>query len=97
MRDSTILPHTQDLDIAVTPYLLQFLQLNSTREELWQHGYALFQGELSNFWKFHPHIHHPKPEFRNAFRAMHEYYLDWQFRTKQTMAVYMVSGCNCVT
>ena len=90
MRDSTIIPHTQDLDLAVTPYLIQFLELNSTREELWRHGYAVFMGE-DVFWKFHPHIHHPKPEFRAAFKSMGEYYGDWQKRTNGTMAVYLVS------
>jgi hypothetical protein len=94
VRDSTIIPHTQDLDLAVTPYLIQFLELNSTREELWRHGYAVFMGE-DVFWKFHPHIHHPKPEFRAAFKSMGEYYGDWQKRTNGTMAVYLVSGFGC--
>lgn len=90
VRDHTIIPHTQDLDVAVTPLLLQFLELNSTREELWRHGYAVFMGD-DVFWKFHPHIHHPKPEFRAAFRAMGEHYGTWQDRTNGTAAVYMVS------
>lgn len=50
VRDQTIIPHTQDLDLAVTPLLIQFLELNSTREELWRHGYAVFMGE-DVFWK----------------------------------------------
>jgi hypothetical protein len=97
VRDSTILPHTQDLDVAVTPFLIQFLELNSTREELWRHGYAVFLGEGSTFWKFHAHIHHPKPEFRNAFRVMDEYYGDWEARTKQAMAVYMVRSTSATS
>ena len=90
IRDGTILPHTQDLDIAVTPFLLQFLELNSTREELWRHGYAVFMGE-DVFWKLHPHVHHPKPEFQAAFRAMGMKYGEWEAATHSTMAVYMVS------
>lgn len=42
--------------------------------------------------RLHPHIHHPKPEFRAAFRAMGENYNTWQARTNGTMAVYLVSS-----
>lgn len=42
VRNSTIIPWTEDVDVGITPLALQFLELNSTREELWRHGYALW-------------------------------------------------------
>lgn len=42
LRDQTILPHTEDLDIGLTPLAVQMLELNSTRQELWRYGYAFW-------------------------------------------------------
>jgi hypothetical protein len=90
VRDKTILPHTHDVDIAVTPLVIQFLELNSTREELWRHGYALFYyDEFLGWWKLCPHKHHPAPEFKSAFQALGETVKGWQSRTKRTQAVYL--------
>jgi hypothetical protein len=42
IRDQSIFPHTEDLDVGMTPMALQYLELNATREELWRHGYAVW-------------------------------------------------------
>lgn len=42
VRNHTIIPWTEDLDVGITPLALQFLELNSTREELWRHGYTVW-------------------------------------------------------
>jgi hypothetical protein len=42
VRNNTIIPWTEDVDVGITPLALQFLELNSTREELWRHGYSLW-------------------------------------------------------
>lgn len=52
IRDQTILPHTEDLDLGLTPQGLQFLEQNETRAELWQHGYVLYYYEHGGgFWQ----------------------------------------------
>jgi hypothetical protein len=90
VRDKTILPHTHDVDVAVTPLVIQFLELNSTRQELWRHGYALFYyDEFQGWWKLCPHKHHPAHEFKSAFRALGETVKGWQDRTNRTQAVYL--------
>jgi hypothetical protein len=50
VRNQTIIPWTQDIDLGITPLAVQFLELNETRRELWRHGYALWahQGELTS-------------------------------------------------
>lgn len=47
VRNQTVIPWTEDLDLGITPLAIQFLELNETRQELWKHGYALWhhQGE----------------------------------------------------
>jgi hypothetical protein len=32
----------QDVDVGITPLALQYLELNSTREEMWRHGYTIW-------------------------------------------------------
>lgn len=32
----------QDVDVGITPLALQYLELNSTREEMWKHGYTIW-------------------------------------------------------
>lgn len=82
VRNQTILPHDHDVDVSVTPLLLQFLELNSTREELWRHGYALFYyAEHKALWRLCPHIHHPDPNFRLLFKSFNdELTTDWEKR-----------------
>lgn len=87
MRNQTILPHTEDVDLGLTPLAHQFLELNSTREELWRYGYALLFFTQTHhaparpgFWKVRPHLHHPDPAFRAAFRSYGEDYKDWRKR-----------------
>jgi hypothetical protein len=48
--------------------VLQFLELNTTKEELWRHGYVVWhQAERGmGWWKMCPHIHHPSPDFQAA-------------------------------
>ena len=64
LRDQTILPHTEDLDIGITPLGVQFLELNATRQELWKYGYAFWHHANRNVWKLCPHAHHPAPEIQ---------------------------------
>jgi hypothetical protein len=32
----------QDVDVGITPLALQYLELNTTRAEMWQHGYTIW-------------------------------------------------------
>jgi hypothetical protein len=41
-RNGTVLAHTADVDYAMSAAVIQFLELNSTRQELWQHGYSFW-------------------------------------------------------
>jgi hypothetical protein len=95
MRNKTILYHTADVDVGVTLHGLQFLELNATRQELWRHGYALYQYPIggldsnARWWKLRPHLHHPDPAFRAAFRAYNEDTDAWQKRQGDGMAAYV--------
>jgi hypothetical protein len=42
LRNATVLAHTGDVDFAISPKAVQFLELNSARQELWQHGYSFW-------------------------------------------------------
>lgn len=64
VRSQTILPHTEDLDIALTPLAIQFLALNTTKELLWRYGYTFWHHYERRVWKLCPHIHHPSPHFQ---------------------------------
>lgn len=90
VRNKTTLYHTNDVDIAVSPLGLQFLELNSTRQELWRHGYALYHYSRwsEKWWKLGPHLHHPDPAFRAAFRAYKEDTDAWKEREGDLLAVF---------
>jgi hypothetical protein len=42
LRNGTVLAHTGDVDFAISPTAVQSLELNSTRQELWRHGYSFW-------------------------------------------------------
>jgi hypothetical protein len=42
VRNQTVIPWTEDLDLGITPLAVQFLELNETRQELWRHVYSLW-------------------------------------------------------
>jgi hypothetical protein len=42
LRNSTLLPHTSDVDFGLSPAAVQVLEQNATRAELWRHGYAFW-------------------------------------------------------
>ena len=41
-RNGTVLAHTVDVDYAMSAAVIHFLELNSTRQELWRHGYSFW-------------------------------------------------------
>lgn len=89
LREQTILPHTEDVDLGLTPLALQFLELNSTREEIWRHGYAVWHhwdtGRNTGWWKMCPHRHHPSPHFQ---AAMVKEQIEITPEMKMTMPIY---------
>jgi hypothetical protein len=87
LRDETILPHTEDIDLGLTPLALQFLELNASRAELWRHGYALWHHAEKGmgWWKMCPHQHHPSPAFQ---AAMVQEPIEITAKMKLTMPVY---------
>lgn len=76
-RNQTILPTTEDIDLGLTPLALQYLELNSTKEALWRHGYAFWFHEERGLWKMCPHVHHPSPHFQ-AVMQFNETLPSWQ-------------------
>lgn len=87
LRDETILPHTEDVDLGLTPLALQFLELNASRAELWRHGYALWHHaeQGMGWWKMCPHRHHPSPAFQ---AAMVQEPVEITAKVKLTMPIY---------
>jgi hypothetical protein len=62
LRNHTVLPHTEDIDIALSVHAAEALSQNSTRLELWAAGYAFWYGD---FFRVCPHIWHPSPDFQD--------------------------------
>lgn len=88
LRNKTILPHTEDLDIGLTPLGVQFLELNATREELWRYGYAFWHDTERQVWKLCPHAHHPSSAFQ-AVMVQNQTTAGWQERNGRFVAGYM--------
>lgn len=61
-----ILAHTEDVDLGLSPLAIQFLELNSTKELLWRHGYTFWFNYPRRVWKVCPHLHHPSPHFQTV-------------------------------
>lgn len=45
-RNGTVLPHTSDVDMALSPTAILFLEQNATRQELWRLGYSFWADRL---------------------------------------------------
>lgn len=70
IRNKTLFPYDSDVDIAATPLLLQFLELNATKEELWRYGYAVwYYKDHPALWRLCPHLHHPDPAMKQSFMS----------------------------
>jgi hypothetical protein len=65
VRQGSIIPYTEDVDVALTPLAIQFLELNSTKEALWRHGYSFWFQHPRGIWKWCPHLHHPSKHFQD--------------------------------
>jgi hypothetical protein len=88
LRNGTILAHTEDVDIVLTPLAIQFLEQNHTRAELWRHGYSFWLQDKRNIWKLCPHLHHPSPHFQAAM-VRDESLAAWEARNRLLMGGYM--------
>jgi hypothetical protein len=53
VRDKGIIPFTEDIDVALTPLSIQFLELNSTKEAMWRHGYSFWADAQRGIWCVH--------------------------------------------
>lgn len=82
-RDHTVIAHTQDIDMGLTPVAVQALQQNSTRLQLWHAGYAVY---FSGIWRMCPHRWHPSADFRK--RMVPYTHRRWGWINGKRSAVY---------
>lgn len=66
MREHRVLPWTTDVDVALTTKAVLFLDRNTTRRELWAHGYAAWAHTWNR--RLCPHAGHPSPDFQAAMQ-----------------------------
>lgn len=78
-----------DVDLGVSLLGMQYLEMNSTKELFWRHGYVLYQYAVSGWWKVRPHLHHPDPAFRSAFRSYGENTDEYEKRNGDGFHVYI--------
>jgi drug/metabolite transporter (DMT)-like permease len=70
LRDGSIMPWTNDVDIAITAKAVKLLESPKVREELYQYGYYFF---YHGIWRLAPHLKHPSPLIRAGFGAEPRY------------------------
>lgn len=88
LRNGTILAHTQDVDLALSPRTIQVLEQNSTKEELYRAGYLFWYHAVRGVWKLVPHHRHPSPQFR-ALMLFDETVDQWEARTHTFVGGYV--------
>ena len=65
-REKSIIPHTDDIDIALSIKGLMALNHNQTRFDLYKLGYTLWPDRTWKMWRICPHELHPSPVFQAA-------------------------------
>ncbi|WIA14349.1 hypothetical protein OEZ85_002878 [Tetradesmus obliquus] len=88
VRNGTILAHTQDVDLALSPRAIQVLEQNATKEELYRAGYLFWHHARRGVWKLVPHHKHPSPQFR-AVMLFNETVGQWETRTGSFVGGYV--------